>query len=71
MGSEEYSKLRHACQCLVKLHERDQDIWNRTHNEKATNFFKSAELQSTGKKLAECIKLLNLKEHNYRMLERI
>ena len=71
MGSEEYAKLRHACQCLVELHERDQDTWNKTHNENAIKFFKSAELQTIGKKLAQIIKLLDLKVHNYKMLERI
>ena len=71
MGAQEYIKLRDACKKLAELLERDQSMWKKTHNASATKYFKSRELSSTNAKLEQIMKLLELKIHNYRMLERI
>ena len=39
MGYQEYVILRHACQSLQEIHQRDQNLWRKTHNDQDTVFF--------------------------------
>ena len=71
MGSAEYLKLRYACELLLELHDCDTEIWQQTHNDRALKYFKSTELAQVGKKLHEARRLLDIKVHNYRLLEKV
>ena len=71
MGANEYIKLRRACDCIYELLESDIKIWNETSNEISLKYFKAADIEVVGKQLSEIRRLLDIKIHNYRQLERV
>ena len=71
LGAQEYAKLLNACKTLQMLVAIDTEAWQDKSNEKDLRYFKSAELEATEQRLVEAQRLLEIKIHNYRQLEKI
>ena len=73
LGSLEYTKLLAICELIdTHFYRPDLDRWeNKLRKADDLAYFKDSELESTGGKLEQTISLLQLKIHNYAVLEKI